>query len=104
MYVRVGTMEVSRDRLDEAKAVFQERLLPAARSQKGYRGAAFLVERSTGKTLMLAWWDTEQEMHASREYASENRDDAARAIGSDPPTVEEYEVAVWDFRDDERLS
>ena len=49
---------------EEAARIFQESVIPAAKQQKGFKGAYFLTDPATGKGMSLTLWETEQDMKA----------------------------------------
>lgn len=49
MFARLTTTQMKIDRLDEAVKLYEESVIPAAKSQRGYRGVYFLIDRKTGK-------------------------------------------------------
>jgi hypothetical protein len=65
MYARMLRMQVKRDRIDEAVRVFSEDGGPGCRSQAGYRGACFLVDRRVGECVPITLWETEADMMAT---------------------------------------
>ncbi|HEY78022.1 MAG TPA: hypothetical protein G4O09_02805, partial [Dehalococcoidia bacterium] len=56
MIARVTLMSIIKDKLDEAIRLFQESVVPAAKSQNGFRGAYFLTNRETGEGLSITLW------------------------------------------------
>ena len=59
MFARVTTVQVKIDKLDEAAKLYEDRAVPAAKSQKGYQGIYLLSDRKTGKSLSISVWDGE---------------------------------------------
>jgi len=64
MFARVTFSQVKEDKVDEAVKVTKESVLPAAKSQKGFRGA-YLLSQPKGKAIMISMWDTEEDAVAS---------------------------------------
>lgn len=81
---------------EEATRVLREQVLPQARELDGFQGIIGLVDRSTGKAIGYTLWESETAMAASEEAANRVRSEAVEAIGSQTPTVERYEVTVWE--------
>ena len=96
MFARVTTIEGSAERLEEGSRFIQEQVMPALRELPGSKGALFLVDRASGKAIGITVWESEQAMAESRERANELRSQAAETAGAGQPSVEEYEVALWD--------
>ena len=67
MHARMLKMQVKSDRIDEAARIFAEDVVPGCRSQAGYRGAYFLVDRKLGECVPVTLWETEADMAATEE-------------------------------------
>ena len=67
MHARMLRMQVKADHIDEAARLFAEEVVPACRSQAGYRGAYFLVDRRLGECVPITFWETEAHMVATEE-------------------------------------
>lgn len=67
MYARLLRMQVKSDRIEEAARIFSEEVVAGCRSQAGYRGAFFLVDRRLGECLPMTLWETEADMKATEE-------------------------------------
>ena len=65
----------------------------------GGKGALLLADRQAGKVIAITLWESEDaSMRASEEKANELRAQAARTGGAaEAPTVERYEVAVFEI-------
>lgn len=59
MYVRMTTLTFRADRADEGIRIFKESVVPAARAQRGFRGATLLADRPAGRCVALTFWDDE---------------------------------------------
>jgi hypothetical protein len=54
-----------------------------------------LADRSSGAAMALTLWETEENMHASEQFANQQRTQVASTAGaSSEPRVERYEVVV----------
>jgi formylmethanofuran dehydrogenase subunit E len=60
------------------------------------KGAVLLVDRQSGKALAITLWEDEEAMRRSEERANALRADAAAQMGAQAPTVERYEVAIFE--------
>jgi hypothetical protein len=58
MVVQGGSTPAARD---EMNCAVTELLIPALRSEAGFRGAVNLEDRATGHGMMLTFWDTEDQ-------------------------------------------
>ena len=68
--------------------------MPRARDRKGFNGAYFLVNRETGKGMVLTLWESQGDMEASAQAAAQQREQAAQRTGAQRAGVDIYEVAV----------
>ena len=87
-YARVNYREIPLDRMDEAIRTYRDKTLPEVRSQNGSQGALVLADRSNGKIIAIALWDTEANMNASTPPGYVD------AISGGPPVRETYEVTA----------
>ena len=94
MHVRVTTLEVPPDRMDDAKRYVQERLLPQLRQMEGFMGFVALGSSQSGKLQGVAFWESEEALRATDEAVVPVREGAAEASGGTVVSVEEYEVFV----------
>ncbi len=60
MFARLTFTQVKEDKVDEAVKVTKDSVLPAAKSQKGFRGA-YLLSQPKGKAIMISLWETEED-------------------------------------------
>lgn len=67
MHARMIRMKVKPERIDEAARLFSEDVISGCRSQPGYSGAYFLVDRKMGECLPVTLWNSEAEMLATEE-------------------------------------
>lgn len=95
MYVRMTTMIFRAETYDEGVRIFEESVVPAARAQKGFRGAYLLGDRAAGRAVALTFWDDEAAARANEEnrYYQEQLVKFLPNFLS-PPVREGYEVVV----------
>jgi heme-degrading monooxygenase HmoA len=95
MFARMTTMMIQPDRIDEAIAIYKKSVVPAAKKQKGYRGACLLTDVPAGKGISVTFWNSEKDALANEEslYYQEQLSKFLD-IFSGPPIKEGYEVAV----------
>ncbi len=97
MFARLTLVQVGSDKLDETIKIFREGVIPAAKSQRGYRGAYLLTDRKTGKGVSISLWDSEEDAIANeqsgyyQEQVSKFKD-----FFTAPPVREGYEVSIQD--------
>jgi hypothetical protein len=78
MYAMVVQGGTTPDKRDEMNGAVTELLIPALRSEPGFRGAVNLEDRATGHGMMLTFWDTEDQ--ALRRPSGITFDEALAAI------------------------
>lgn len=65
MFVRQTIIYTAIDKIDEAARLFKESVIPAFQSQNGYKGASFISDRKTGKSICVSLWDSEKDAIAN---------------------------------------
>lgn len=53
MFARQTTFHYKIEGLDKATNIIKESIVPAAKSQKGYHGFYFMIDRKTGKAVAI---------------------------------------------------
>jgi heme-degrading monooxygenase HmoA len=83
------------DKYDEGVRIFDESVVPAAKMQKGFRGAYLLGDRKAGRAIALTFWDDEAAALASEEnrYYQEQLIKFLPNFTS-PPVREVFEVVL----------
>jgi heme-degrading monooxygenase HmoA len=83
------------DRLDEAITLFAESVIPAARTQRGFKDMYLLTDRATGKGLSIGFWESETDADANEKsgYYQEQLG-KFRDLFAAPPVRQAYEVSV----------
>ena len=97
MFVRQTIIHTAIDKIDEASRLFKENVIPAFRSQKGYQGASFISDRTTGKSICVSLWDSEQDA-ISNEKSLVYQEQLVKFISlfTMDPFREGYELLVQD--------
>lgn len=95
MFARTITVQFKVDRVDEAIRIYEENIVPIARSLKGYKGIYLLVDRETGKGISLSLWSEEEGAAASEQGGrfAEEMPKLADVMAA-PPVAESFEVCV----------
>lgn len=97
MFARLTIVQVKIDKLDETKKIFEESVIPAAKSQKGYRGVYLLTDRKTGKGISIVLWDSEKDAIATLKSGFyQEQLNKFKGLFTAPPVREEYEVSLQD--------
>jgi heme-degrading monooxygenase HmoA len=95
MHARVVNMEMLPIDVGEAVHIYQERVVPAAREQKGFRGALMLTDPDTGEGLSISLWNSEEDMHASEASGFYHRKlSELDALFISTPVRKHYEVSA----------
>ena len=96
MHARMSTITGSPDQVDAGISDFQEKVTPWIKENGGH-GGILLIDRETGKAIAITLWDDEETMRQSEEAANVHRRRVTDEMqGTQTPTVERYEVAVFD--------
>ena len=95
MHARVVSMEMLPIDAGEAARTYQQRVLPAAREQQGFRGALLLTDAETGEGLSVTLWNSEDDMHASEASGFYHRKlSELDALFISTPVRKHYEVSA----------
>ena len=95
MFARFTIVQVNVDTVDEVIKLYKDSVVPAAKSQKGYRGANLFTDRKTGKGYSISLWDSEEDAIENDKsgYYQEQVGKFAKYMTA-PPVQEGYEVSV----------
>jgi heme-degrading monooxygenase HmoA len=68
-------------------------MVDSMKQVEGFLGALLLIDRETGNSLGLTFWESQETLKASEQVANKFRREGASTIGAaTPPTVERFEV------------
>ena len=97
MFARLMIVPMKIDKIDETRKIYAESIIPAAKSQRGYRGSYLLTNRKEGKGISLTLWDSEEDAIANEQsgYLQEQVS-KLKEFFTAPPVREGYEVTVQD--------
>lgn len=93
MHARVNTGRVEPGQIDEFAAALQSLLRRAKQQSQGLKSALVLVNRSTGKMVLVSSWKSEAAGDAAEPVYQEAMRELGRFI-AEPPTRERYEVLL----------
>jgi len=95
MFARLTIVQMKTDKLDETIKIFEDSVVPAAKSQKGYQGAYLLTDRNSGKGISISLWDSEEDAIAN-EQSGYYQEQVGRFKNffTAPPVQEGYEVSI----------
>ncbi len=98
MIARVTTWQIKLGKLEEGIKSFKEVVIPAIKSQKGYRSGNLLVDHKTGKCTTFTFWESKEDAIADEKSGQYRRMiDAAKGRYDVPPARELYEVVAADW-------
>ena len=92
MYARVSTLQVPMDRVGDPAKLFKEQVIPNLKQMRGFQRAYLLADKKTGKRYGVFLFDTEDNLKASAQPASELRSKATESMGLRFSSIEEMEV------------
>ncbi len=95
MFARLTIIQVDIERVDEGIELYRDSIVPAAKSQKGFRGISLLVDRKSGKAISLGLWDSEEDAIAN-EKSRFYQEQVLKGVQyyTNPPIREGYEVVI----------
>ncbi len=95
MFARLTIVQVKIDKLDETIKIFEDSVVPAAKSQKGFQGAYLLTNRNTGKGISCSLWGSEEDAVAN-EQSGYYQEQVGRFkdFFTAPPVQEGYDVSI----------
>jgi hypothetical protein len=91
---RVSSLEGSPEKIDEGLEFIKGQIMPMLSDISGARGALGLVDRASGRTKTITFWDGIESLQASEERATELRSEAAAAMAETITGVDRYEIAL----------
>jgi heme-degrading monooxygenase HmoA len=99
MFVRQTIIHTAIDKIDDASKLFEGSVIPAFRTQKGYRGAYFLTDRKSGKSICMSLWDSEKDAVAN-EKSHLYQEQLIKFMGffTMDPFREGYELVIQDMK------
>lgn len=95
MFARFTIVQVNPDKIDETIKLYEESVVPTAKSQKGFKGMTLYTDRKTGKGYSISLWESEEDAIANEQsgYYREQVGKFAEYMTA-PPVQEGYEVTV----------
>ena len=95
MFARFTKVQVSPEKIDETIKLYEESVVPTAKTQKGFKGIMLFTDRKTGKGYSISIWESEEEAIANEQsgYYKEQVGKFAEYMTA-PPVQEGYEVTV----------
>jgi hypothetical protein len=94
MQARITTIEGDAGKIDDVIKIINEKTMPALKALEGFTAANFLVDRSAGKLVAVAFYASEAALEGSAEAVTPMRADVAEAMNGKVVGVESYELAA----------
>ena len=98
MFARIGTWQGSPAELESWTVRAREQVKPSIQQDAGLTAAYWLVDRASGKALIVTFWESEDAMRASEEARARRQAGTSAATGA-RVTTERYEVVDTLFMD-----
>lgn len=92
MHARVSYFQKHTGDIDAAARVGEEKLVPQLQTVSGFQGMQLLVDRETGRSIAITYWEDEESLRASEQQADRVREEAGELAGFRAEKVERYEV------------
>lgn len=95
MFVRMTTVQVRPDAIDQAISIYRDSVAPAAKAQKGYVSSYMFTDQASGKGIAVTLWQTMEDLQAS-ESSGYYQEQVAKfgPLLTAAPVREVYEVSV----------
>ncbi|MFL5654768.1 MAG: antibiotic biosynthesis monooxygenase family protein [Ktedonobacteraceae bacterium] len=93
MYARVASGQIQPAKMEEAIQITQESILPAVRQQQGFIGFTTLIDRGTGKMMLITRFKTQADTQAGMSNGFVEQQFAKLAhliVGT--PVIDSYEM------------
>jgi hypothetical protein len=94
MQARISTIEGDAGKIDDAVKIINEKILPGLKNLKGFTAANFLVDRSAGKLVAVAFYQDETALEESDAPVKLMRDEVAEAMSATASDVHTYELVA----------
>ena len=97
MYLRMLRIQTKPELIDRAAQIFKESVIPQCKDKKGYRGAYYLADRTSGECIPMTLWETEKDMVATESsHFFQEQLLKFMSFFTVPPIKESFEVVVKD--------
>jgi hypothetical protein len=96
VFARLHTLDTTPAQYEVGLELVRDELLPWARESSGFCGLIGLVDRSSGKALVLTLWADEESLEQSAEAGDRLSALAADASGASRLALEDYEVSLFE--------
>ncbi len=97
MYARVSTLEGPAEGIARSVTEARDEIVPQAAQLAGWLGYCLLVDRASGKQVIVTFWESDDAMRRSEEAADRLRQQTAETGADEIRAVERFEVALYGF-------
>ena len=94
MQARISTIEGDAGKIDDAVKLINEKILPALKGLEGFTAANFVADRSTGKLVVVAFYQDEAALEGSAEAVKPMRTEVAEAMNGKVLSTDSYELVA----------
>lgn len=92
MHARVTPVAVQPDKVDEIVATTDSEIIPEMKDDPGFKGFYVLGDRSTGESLVITMWETEDDEQTSRPKVGQRFGVLMDYLAGQPEPSRTYEV------------
>jgi hypothetical protein len=96
--VRVTWIKLPPNQTDRAMDFYKSDVLPSLENLEGFCSASLLINRTSGRGVSSATFDSREAMERNREQSRELRNARTRELGADVIDVGEFELAIAHLR------
>jgi hypothetical protein len=96
--VRATWIRVPADQMERAVEAYKSSVIPGLEELNGFCSASLLINRSTGRAVSSASFDSRDAMDRNRDQAAELRSARSQDMGADVLDVGEFELAIAHLR------
>jgi heme-degrading monooxygenase HmoA len=96
--VRATWIKVPPDQADRSIEFYKDSVLPSLEGLEGFCSASLLMDRSSGRGVSSATFDSRDAMERNQDQAQELRNTRTRELGADVLDVAEFELALAHLR------
>ncbi|BBY16331.1 antibiotic biosynthesis monooxygenase [Mycolicibacterium litorale] len=96
--VRATWLKARPEQFDQAIEFYRAEVLPSIEQLEGFCSASLMIDRTTGRAVSSASFDTMSAMNRNRDQARSLRTARLRDLGADQLDVGEFELAIASLR------
>lgn len=95
---RVLWGEVAADRVDDATSTFRTAMVPRLEELPGFCSVSVLVDRTSGRCVQTATYDSREDMRRAGELIGPRREEFLRDMGITLTDVAEFDLVIHELR------